>query len=220
MNDSQRSDLLMVRSTSGLGGPLCPIQYEDPTGTLFELTQKSSFNKYFSQFETLANCIIGLPTPFLLSCFVSDLAPNICCKVQALQPLTLVQAVALERLLEEKFNDHRHSLRGKPNSHFALVPHYPITSTPSPLLLLLPSTKPPPLPLKCLSSKQMVISREKRLYFNCDEKYQRGHNTRMQKKIWTYCNPCFLQSETHRCTTSIIGELQKRICWTWKKVWE
>lgn len=64
----------------------------------------------------LAKRIIGLPIPFLLSCFVSRLVPNICCEVQALQPLTLVQAAGLARLQEEKIAEHQHSFHGRMHS--------------------------------------------------------------------------------------------------------
>ena len=40
--------------------------YEDPTGLLCKLTQKSAVSVYLSEFEALANRIIGLPTPFML----------------------------------------------------------------------------------------------------------------------------------------------------------
>lgn len=42
-------------------------QYEDPTGILSKLTQINSIVKYLSQFETLANRTIWLPTSFLFS---------------------------------------------------------------------------------------------------------------------------------------------------------
>lgn len=45
---------------------------------------------------------------FLLSCFISRLAPKIRSEVQAFQPLTLIQAAAFARLQEEKFaNSHQ-----------------------------------------------------------------------------------------------------------------
>lgn len=75
-----------------------PSQYEDPTGTLFKLTQRGTITEYFSEFESLANCIVGLPPTFLLRCFVSGLAPEIRREVQALQPLTMVQATTLAHL--------------------------------------------------------------------------------------------------------------------------
>jgi len=69
--------------------------YEDPTRILFKLTQKDTVSEYLTQFETLANRIVGLPPPFLLSCFVSGLDPDIRRKVQALQSLTLVHVASL-----------------------------------------------------------------------------------------------------------------------------
>lgn len=61
-----------------------PSFYEDPRGALFKLTQQGTINSYLSEFESLANRIVGLFPPFLLSCFVSCLSPNICREVQAL----------------------------------------------------------------------------------------------------------------------------------------
>ena len=61
-----------------------PFQYEDPTGSLFKLTQRGSVANYLSEFKDLANRIVGLPTLFLLSCFVSGLALDIRREVQAL----------------------------------------------------------------------------------------------------------------------------------------
>jgi len=60
-----------------------PSQYEDPTGALFKLTQRGTMAQYLSDFEDLANRIIGLLPPFLLSYFVSGLTPKIRCEVQA-----------------------------------------------------------------------------------------------------------------------------------------
>ena len=54
-----------------------PSQYDDPIGMLFKLTQTSTVADYLSEFETLANRIIGLPPTFLLACFISGLAPEI-----------------------------------------------------------------------------------------------------------------------------------------------
>ena len=58
--------------------------YDDPRGALFKLSQQGTVNSYLAKFEALANRIVGLPTPFLLSCFISDLAPDIRCEVLAL----------------------------------------------------------------------------------------------------------------------------------------
>lgn len=52
-------------------------QYDDPIRALFKLTQKGIVVQYLFEFEDLANRIIGFPSPFLLSCFVSGLTPEI-----------------------------------------------------------------------------------------------------------------------------------------------
>ena len=82
-----------------------PSQYENPIDALFKLTQKGTVNSYLSEFEDLANRIVGLPSLFLLCCFVSRLSPQIRREVQALQPLTMAQAAGLARLQEKKLLD-------------------------------------------------------------------------------------------------------------------
>ena len=74
-------------------------------GALFKFTQRSTVNTYLSKFEDLAKRIIGIPSPFLLRCFISGLPLKIRREVQALQPLTLAQAVGLACLHEEKLLD-------------------------------------------------------------------------------------------------------------------
>lgn len=47
--------------------------FSDPQDKVFKFTQTSSIVDYLSDFEALANCIVGLPSLFLLSCFVLGL---------------------------------------------------------------------------------------------------------------------------------------------------
>ena len=96
-----------------LEGRFATSQYEDPTGLLSKLTQTGTVTTYLSQFETLANRIIGIPNPFLLSCFVSGLISEIRREVQVAQPLTLTHAAALARLYEEKLADQHHANRSR-----------------------------------------------------------------------------------------------------------
>ena len=72
--------------------------YEDPVDALFKLTQTGSVPTYLKEFEDLANRIIGLMAPFLLSCFISGLTPEIRRAVQAHQPMTVDQATGLAKL--------------------------------------------------------------------------------------------------------------------------
>ena len=160
-----------------------PSQYDDPTGALFKLVQKETVAQYLSEFEELANWVIGLPPPFLLSCFISGLSPDIRREVQAHQPLTMAQAAGLARLQEEKFLDHRQPPRSRPQPS----PTNPVPTSPSPLRAFAPistSHLPPLLPppprinpptLKRLTPEEIAVRREKGLCFNCEEKFHRGH---------------------------------------------
>lgn len=67
-----------------------PSFYDDPHDALLKLSQEDSIDAYLSEFQALANRIVGLPLPFLLSCFISSLSLDICREVLALQPLSLV----------------------------------------------------------------------------------------------------------------------------------
>jgi len=75
-----------------------PSHYEDPKGALFKLCQTTTVREYQTQFESLANRIVGLPPPFYLSCFISGLKPEIRKEVQAFQPISLSQAISLAKL--------------------------------------------------------------------------------------------------------------------------
>lgn len=154
--------------------------YEDPTGILFKLTQKGTVTQYLTQFEALANRIVGLSPSLLLSCFISGLEPDICHEVQALQPLTIVHAIGLARLQEEKLVDTRRPFRGHATQTFPppppthpppTLPLSPPSLAPSPLPLLPTPPKPPPVPLKRLTPAEMASRREQGLCFNCDEKF-------------------------------------------------
>lgn len=130
-----------------------------------------------SEFEELANRVVGLPAPFLLRCFVSGLAPDIRREVQAHQPLTLVQVAGLAHLQEEKLQDSRLSSRPRPRP----PPPSPTFPLPSPCLPplppLLPSPpRPSPVSTVCsLSPEELASRRECGLCFTCDEKFHRGH---------------------------------------------
>ena len=159
-------------------------QYEDPAGVLFKLTQKSSVAQYLTEFEDLTNQIIGLSPPFLLSCFISGLAPEIRNEVQAHQPLTLVQAAGLAKLQEEKL-----FAACRPPRVRAPPPIPPplrvTTSTPStepqscatslPPLLPAPPRQPPPV-IKRLTSDEIASRRDCDLCLYYDERYHRGHH--------------------------------------------
>jgi hypothetical protein len=118
-----------------------PSYYDDPVSALFKLQQRSTVNTYLTEFERLANRIVGLPQPFLLSCFISGLSPEIRREVQALRPVTLCQATALAKLQEDKIEDRRCLFKGKPSNSSPNPINTPfifLTSTTSPCT---PTTK-------------------------------------------------------------------------------
>lgn len=65
-------------------------------------------NDYLTEFEKLANHIVGLTPPFLLSCFISCLNLDLHREVQPSLPMSLPQAAALTKLQEDKLNDYHH----------------------------------------------------------------------------------------------------------------
>lgn len=152
-----------------------PSFYDDPKGALFKLTQQDLVAQYLSDFKSLANRVVGLPAPFLLSYFVSGLSSAIRREVQALQPLTLLQAASLARLQEDKLNDRR-PFRPLPSS--LPIPATPISSIPA-TTTTNPSPPLPPAPpkpsFKCLTPTEIEARRVKGLCYNCDERYSRGH---------------------------------------------
>lgn len=66
-----------------------PSYYDDPHGALFKLLQRGIVNDYLTDFERLANRVVGLAPLFLLSCFISGLNSELRHKVQALQPIEI-----------------------------------------------------------------------------------------------------------------------------------
>ena len=154
--------------------------YEDLTGLLYKLMQRPTIFAYLSEFEALANRIIGLSAPFMLSCFVSGLNPAIQQEVQVMQPHSLVQAISFARLHEERMLDgRRSSVRTSPSLSYSLPSRLSLpVVTKTVESLLTPSPAKPAttiIPFKRLSPKELAIRRWKGLCFNCDEKYSRGH---------------------------------------------
>ena len=148
--------------------------YEDPTRLLCKLQQRSSVSEYLSEFESLANRVVGLPATFVLSCFISGLNPSICREVQVREPVSLAQAVAYARLQEEKLLDSRRqqtprSLVITPSSRAATG------TTNSSYTNSLSRGSNPSIPFKRLTPEELAVRQEKGLCFHCEEKYSWGH---------------------------------------------
>jgi hypothetical protein len=147
-----------------------PSLYEDPKGALFKLCQTTTMRDYQTQFEALANRIVGLPPPFYLSCFISGLKPTIRREVLAFQPLSLTQAIHLARLQEEKFADRTPfpTKTFQPSSSAGSA-----TSSFKPTLSVAPTRSH--TPIKRLTPDELQARREKGLCYNCDDRFVTGH---------------------------------------------
>lgn len=141
-----------------------PTFYDDPKGALFKLTQKGSVNEYLTEFERLANRVVGLPPPFLLSCFISGLNADVRREVMTLQPISLLQATALAKLQEEKLRD-----RAASTPHNFYQPKPPPPHTPN------PTTKAKPSYVQ-RTPVEIAFRREKGLCYHCDEKWNANHH--------------------------------------------
>jgi hypothetical protein len=152
-----------------------PSYYDDPRGALFKLTQKGTVNNYLTEFERLANRVVGLPHHFLLSCFISGLIPEIRREVQAFQPMNLPQATALAKIQEDKIEDRRKALKLpkiNPNSpNHSNSPNPPSNTVSSSTN----SSPKPKIPFRKLTQEEMAARREQNLCYNCDETFTPQH---------------------------------------------
>lgn len=136
---------------------------------MFKLSQRGSVNDYLTDFERLANRIVGLQPQLLLSCFISGLSSEIRREVITLQPLSLPQAAALAKLQEDKLTDRRRSYRPSPTtSHYTPPALGPPPNTN-------PKTPTVKAPFTHRTPEEMVFRREKGLCYNCDEKWSSSH---------------------------------------------
>lgn len=169
-----------------------PSAYECPRASLFKLNQTGSVADYYKAFTALANRVSGLSNEALLDYFLSGLQDEIRRDVMALSPPSLVKAVALAKLFEEKYTPssapktpsyqtkaptifpNRHSYNTKTDTSHSL----PKSTLPP--LLPTPNTKPfsqsqKHHQVKKNSPAEMQIRREKGLCYFCDEKFSFTH---------------------------------------------
>lgn len=172
-----------------------PTFYEDPKGALFKLSQRGTVNDYLTEFERLANRVIGLPPPFMLSCFISGLSPEIRREVLALQPISLPQATALAKLQEDKLRDRR---------RFSPRPgDLPSSSTNNPN----PKQKSQ---FVQRTLEEIAFRREKGLCYNCDEKWSSNHRCKSRILMLIADNPTPETDEpNHENSTSPVANVNK-----------
>ncbi|XP_017438444.2 uncharacterized protein LOC108344526 [Vigna angularis] len=163
-----------------------PSLYDEPSDALFKLTQKGTVQQYLTEFERLANRIVGLPATFALNCFISGLTPEIHREVQALRPASLDHATQLAKLQEDKIEERRRSFRPKtqiPATNFnTALP--PATAPPT----LLPAPQPR-INFRRLNPEDMAARREKGLRYNCDEIFTPSHRCKGKFFLFTTEDP-------------------------------
>ena len=178
-----------------------PSQFDCPRAQLFKLAQIDSVASYYQKFTVLANRATGLSDDALLDCFVSGLKPHIRRDVVAQSPSTLLRAVDLARLFDEKDITTPYSVQPKAvavSSTYSNLNPSSSTNSYSPVstnqksnvapLLPTPSTRPLPT-IKRISPAEMQIRREKGLCYNCDEKFSPSHKCRNRQFMLMLSDP-------------------------------
>lgn len=152
-----------------------PTEFDDPSESLHRLKQSTTVATYIESFERLSHRIENLPESFLLGCFVGGLKEEIRLEVKLKKPRTVVDAMGLARLVEEKMGLQRRF----PST--TRVPSIQPPSSTSPVAGLLgPATSQrlallAPNPVRRLSGAEAKERREKGLCYYCDERYMPGH---------------------------------------------
>nr|KYP49650.1 hypothetical protein KK1_028622 [Cajanus cajan] len=171
--------------TKALESEFGPSPFECPRSTLFKLFQTASVNEYYMEFISLANRVYGISPDALLDCFISGLKPEIKRDVIAQSPLSLLKAVSLAKLFEEKYNTKPKISYTKP-ANTPTTYTYPKFHNSQPPLLPTPNQKPsypntqnpqitPANPIRKMTQAEMQVRRDKGLCYTCDEKFTPQH---------------------------------------------
>jgi hypothetical protein len=162
-----------------------PSEFERPRASLLKLQQTGSVDDYYLEFTALANRSTGLTNEALLDCFISGLQKELQREVISQTPGTVIQAVAIARLYEDKF----HPTPKQSQFHHPLSKYNITTSSSNPVapkkppILPTPTTKPltnPPR-IKHISPAEIQLRsrREKGLCYFCDDKFSPCPNKRL-----------------------------------------
>ena len=160
--------------TRALESQFGPSPFDCPMADLFKLQQTGSVSEYYLKFMSLANRSFGLTQEALLNCFLSGLHTEIRRDVVAQSPTSLLRAVALAKLYEDRYSPNQkfqHSTYTQ-KTQISNASHYlPPQISPKPfpkqsLPPLLPTPQAPPLRnsnVRRISPVEMQLRREKGL---------------------------------------------------------
>ncbi|GAV90302.1 hypothetical protein CFOL_v3_33711, partial [Cephalotus follicularis] len=144
------------------------------------LYQRSTVADFQNCFEELSNKAPGISEDFLVSLFVSGLKLELRRELLVARPSTLLQAMAMAKIYEEKYMQLQSSFKsswGKPST---IAPDTSSTKNanyhPAPTIQVSSSS----IPEKQLTQAELKIRRDKGLCHNCDEKFRPGHKCKLK----------------------------------------
>ncbi|GJZ63642.1 transposon ty3-G gag-pol polyprotein [Tanacetum coccineum] len=154
-----------------------PTDYENPAEALSRLKHTTTVAQYQESFEKLSHQVDGLPEDFLMACYIGGLKDEVRLEVKMKKPRSLIDAMGLSRMAEEKLGLAR---KQSQPSRFSTTPSASrLTSTdsagilgPSPTTTL---ALPSPSTTRRISNTEARTRREKGLCYYCDDKYSPGH---------------------------------------------
>ncbi|XP_025635201.2 uncharacterized protein [Arachis hypogaea] len=163
-----------------------PSHFENPREELLKLKQSTTVNAYFESLNNLAARAYGLDDALLLDCFVGGLHPELKREVKARSPISLLQAISLAKLFEEKFLPQTQRWRSAVAQPQQPPARLTAALAPKPLTTVSPAQPPPqnppllPTPPKTntmhkLTPMEIQFRREKGICFTCDERYSPSH---------------------------------------------
>ena len=162
-----------------------PSLFESPRELLFKLQQQRSVTEYYKEFVSLANRTNIEPPEALRDCFINNLQSKIKREVKAQCPPSLMRAVSLARLYEDKCVPTTKITHGpqisqpqnQQQNNWAVTQTLPKTNLPP--LLPIPNQRPNfktnRAPIKKLTMVEQQIRRENGFCFWCDEKFTPHH---------------------------------------------
>ena len=146
--------------------------YDNPIGQITKLKQISSIHIHHEQFEALMVRTKGLKEGFFVQCFISGLRDTIKNQVMMSQPTTLSKAIGLALLQENTMEAMIKKAKSLSCNTTNLTPYTQEMGQGN-------SGKIPPI--KKISQAEMLVRREKKLSYYCDEKYEPRHKCKRRQ---------------------------------------
>jgi hypothetical protein len=168
-----------------------PIDYKDPLEALTRLKQTTTVNIYQTEFEKLSQRIDDLPENYLVGFSIVGLRDEIRLDVKVKHPITLLDAIRVARLVEERTQLQKKSTsafrttgvaahqKNNPSTSFSLLEPPPITKL----------NQTSPRGFERITSQEAKDRRVRGLYFYCDEKFILGHRCQCPHLFMIKDNP-------------------------------